>query len=181
MNFSFLSPTPLLMPTLSLLSANLLLVQCPPLAHAHPLAHAQPFPLSNTALKAPAEREIQQRRRGCCYLWFQLFLSKNPLSDKEEKIWVGRVDRGGGGLEFRGTEGRPGLISSPSVQTSVCAMGPWCLPRQCPHPGLCPHPISQVVAPPQESLLQSPSLLLHPSVASCPIHSPSSPTSATLG
>lgn len=55
-------------------------------------------------------------------------------------------------MEFRGTEGRPGLISSSSLQTFVCAMGPPCLPRQCPHPGLCPHPMPQVVAPPQESL-----------------------------
>lgn len=84
-----------------------------------------------------------------------------------------------------------GLISSPSVQTCVCVCAPRALgiyqgsvhSLLClsPHPGLCPHPMPQVSAPPEESLPQFPSLLLHPTMASFPVHIPSGPMPATLG
>lgn len=91
------------------------------------------------------QRECQ-RERGGCSLSSQASLSRAPLSDKEGKVRVGWAGVGGPGLW--GTEGRPGIFSSPSVQTHVCAVSPRYLPRQSQQPALppgpdsslCPHP-----------------------------------------
>lgn len=56
--------------------------------------------------------------------------------------WVGWA-----GTRGRGTEGRPGTIPSPSVQTRVCAVGPRYLPRQRQQPALPPGPTPPTPAP----------------------------------
>lgn len=89
---------------------------------------------------------------------------------------------------MRGTEGRPGVISSPSVQTHVCALGPRYLPRQHqqptllldPHTPPVPTPYPQVALP-LENTAQPPTLPHHPLLASRPIHVPRTPMPATLG
>lgn len=86
----------------------------------------------------------------------------------------------------RGTEGRPGMISRPSVQTYMCAVGPTLFTQAVPTgrsaPGSPPRPLPTPYpqeAPPLESPSQPPTS--SPLPASCPVHVPRTPVPATLG
>lgn len=104
-----------------------------------PLFSAQPSHLHMAALPLPANKT-----KGCS-LCHRFFLSRAPLSDKEEKVRPGGVGRDTAGW---GTEGGP----SPSLQILLCAVASAIYPGSVnsrparPHPGWCPRP-AQVALP----------------------------------
>lgn len=99
------------------------------------------------------------REKGVPFDFDSPFQGLLQVTRKERSGW-GRVSREGGGLGLRGTEGRPGIISRPSVQTHMCSVSPTLFTQAVPTarsaPGSPPWPVPTPYpqeAPPQESPL----------------------------
>lgn len=145
-----------------------------------PLCSTQPAQPDLAALLFLVAQRMPARKKGVPFHFKSPF--QVPLkSDKEGKVGVGWGGQGWGGPGLRGTEGRPGIISSPSVQTHMCAVGPYYLPRQSQQPALpwVPTPACTHTLPPGEPhrwrASSTPPFPHHPCLPPAPSTSPELP------
>lgn len=128
------------------------------------------------------------REKGVPFDFDSPFQGLLQVTRKERSGW-GRVSREGGGLGLRGTEGRPGIISRPSVQTHMCAVSPTLFTQAVPTarsaPGSPPWPVPTPYPlggpTPGEPPLCHPPLPHHPYLPPAPSTSPRTLRPATLG